>query len=578
MVLCCICGVQLDSGGHGGRCVQCLQSEVDITEGISRRAHITQCRTCGRFVRPGGSNAHMVSAEFESRELLGICLKSIKGISKEHQVVDATFLWTEPHSKELRVKLVVQKEAMSGVVLQQTLTVEIRIENLQCKPCQKSFTKHTWESNVQLRQRTDHRRTLLNLEQLILQHKAHTQLIKVEQSKDGLDFFFRSERDAQAFVQFVKGVAVIKHQSSKHLVSHNAQNSSYRYKRTTLVELCPVCRDDFVFLPPKLAQSLGGLPRYLLCTKAATFLNLLDPSSGRSLDISAVEYWKKPFSAAFAQKQLTEFVVLDVTPVDFDIAPSRGRKDAQYCDVEIARVADFGQNEERIVVRSHLGHVLQPSDHALGYDLRTLNTGLDEEEMLRLPMEVYLVRKQRPEKKNHNNRKKTGGASKKGKKPKEHEIADAPPHDADQTENPTALTEELAGIGDNEDGEAFSEEDENEDAELRAAAQKMLSTLGSVDTEDQEAEPDPTQVELGTTDAILVTDVPENSAELAEPSFQDSDQEPSTIGKASRTRKKQGRAGASFAAYPDVGDESGTLAKQPDERARAKGGRGYKKK
>ena len=38
-----------------------------------------------------------------------MCLKKLKGLSKVH-LVDAGFVWTEPHSKRVKVKLTIQKE------------------------------------------------------------------------------------------------------------------------------------------------------------------------------------------------------------------------------------------------------------------------------------------------------------------------------------------------------------------------------------------------------------------------------------------------------------------------------------
>jgi len=64
------------------------------------------CRNCDRFLSPP---ATWTTAEPESRELLAICLKKLKGLSKV-RLVDAGFIWTEPHSKRLKVKLTIQKE------------------------------------------------------------------------------------------------------------------------------------------------------------------------------------------------------------------------------------------------------------------------------------------------------------------------------------------------------------------------------------------------------------------------------------------------------------------------------------
>ena len=50
-----------------------------------------------------------MSCALESRELLALCLKKVKGLGKV-KLVDAGFVWTEPHSKRIKVKLTVQKE------------------------------------------------------------------------------------------------------------------------------------------------------------------------------------------------------------------------------------------------------------------------------------------------------------------------------------------------------------------------------------------------------------------------------------------------------------------------------------
>ena len=38
---------------------------------------------------------------------------------KQVKLIDASFIWTEPHSKRLKLKLTIQKEVFSGVILQQ---------------------------------------------------------------------------------------------------------------------------------------------------------------------------------------------------------------------------------------------------------------------------------------------------------------------------------------------------------------------------------------------------------------------------------------------------------------------------
>ena len=62
----------------------------------------------------------------ESKELLTFCVKKVKGLNKV-KLVDAGFLWTEPHSRRLKVKVSIQKEVLNGAILQQTFVVEVRL-------------------------------------------------------------------------------------------------------------------------------------------------------------------------------------------------------------------------------------------------------------------------------------------------------------------------------------------------------------------------------------------------------------------------------------------------------------------
>ena len=52
-------------------------------------------------------------------------MKKVKGLNKV-KLVDAGFLWTEPHSRRLKVKVTIQKEVLNGAILQQTFVVEVR--------------------------------------------------------------------------------------------------------------------------------------------------------------------------------------------------------------------------------------------------------------------------------------------------------------------------------------------------------------------------------------------------------------------------------------------------------------------
>lgn len=75
-----------------------------------------------------------VAAAPESRELLALCLKKLRGLQKV-RIVDASFIWTEPHSRRVRVKLTVQDTVSDGVLLQQSFEVIYVVAWQQCPEC-----------------------------------------------------------------------------------------------------------------------------------------------------------------------------------------------------------------------------------------------------------------------------------------------------------------------------------------------------------------------------------------------------------------------------------------------------------
>lgn len=111
-------------------CVTCIRSQVDITEGIPKQVVCSWCKGCGRYLVPPN---FWLEAELESKELLAYCLKRIKGLNKV-KLIDAGFIYTEPHSKRLKVKLTVQKEVFNGTILQQQFVVEIVVQNVRSAP------------------------------------------------------------------------------------------------------------------------------------------------------------------------------------------------------------------------------------------------------------------------------------------------------------------------------------------------------------------------------------------------------------------------------------------------------------
>lgn len=112
-----------------------------------------------------------------------------------------------------------------------------------------------------------HQRTMLHLEQLILKHNAHRDVLNIKQESGGMDFFFSELNKANAFVDFLSSVVPMKCKKSQELISQDIHTSTKSYKFTFSVELVPICRDDLVALPIKVAKQSGNIFPLTFCHK-----------------------------------------------------------------------------------------------------------------------------------------------------------------------------------------------------------------------------------------------------------------------------------------------------------------------
>lgn len=146
---CCLCGT-LIAPNAANQCSTCLAQEFDLAGRLRRGpagAHtidLHQCRQCRRYAR---TPKQYLLAEPESPELLAICLKQIPALQgtghpKLH-LVDAGFIWTEPHSMRFKVRCTVRTE-YHQVQVQQRVAVELHVKWQQCPDCNREFTSRTW--------------------------------------------------------------------------------------------------------------------------------------------------------------------------------------------------------------------------------------------------------------------------------------------------------------------------------------------------------------------------------------------------------------------------------------------------
>ncbi|KAJ4000688.1 NMD3 family-domain-containing protein [Lentinula boryana] len=408
-VLCADCGTPIVPNS-ANLCVACLRNTVDITEGIPKQASVSYCRNCERFLAPPQA---WILARPESSELLALCLKKLKGLAKV-RLTEAHFIWTEPHSKRLRVSLTIQKEVLTSTILEQTFEIEYLVQHGQCPDCAKLAAKNTWKALVQVRQKVSHKRTFLFLEQLILKHGAQKDTISVKEVKDGLDFFYSQRSHAIKVVEFLTSVVPVRSKASEQLLSSDTHSSTANFKYTYSVEIMPICKDDLVCIPPKQARQLGNISPLTVCTRVGSSIQLLDPATLQTCEITSAVYWRNPFDSLATVTDLVEFTVLDVEAdgrsrgkfvlADAQVALAGAFRSGQVQDENSMDYESSGYTNQIYHTRTHLGGILQPGDTALGYFLTNSNYNSDDFASLpseRIP-DIMLVKKTYPNRRKKN--------------------------------------------------------------------------------------------------------------------------------------------------------------------------------
>ena len=437
-IVCCICGVVMDANSEG-ICEACAKKNIDITTGITKVASLIYCRTCERYKRPP-----WIKVERESQDMMNLCLSKIKGLNKV-QLIDSSFVWTEPHSKEIKIKLTIQKE-LNKSLISTSFIVTLKEDWTQCEDCKKTFTPHIWRAVVQLRQKVNHKRTFLFLEQVILKHKAQNKALNIKEHPEGVDFYFSNRSQANTFCSFIHEFLPCQLKTSRQLISVDEKSNEAEYKETFRLEIAPICQDDLVILNEDTYKKLGSIGPVLLCYKQIKSLKFIDPITFETLDLDNNTYWRYELKSEIDRKCLSEFLILNVEEeIDYKklaekdksqrvikkIVNNRKHKvqkmdlddtkssiktnlsnDSKYMEllekkledkkikivnVKCIRNSEKEENKEIIEVRTFLGRKMHPGDVYYGYDLTRINISDENEEFLskkkgKIP-DIILVKK-----------------------------------------------------------------------------------------------------------------------------------------------------------------------------------------
>lgn len=304
--LCCECGSLIEPN-PANMCVACLRNHVDLTEGIKYMG-IWMSAPCGsthgsEFIRlvcvncrdsqAGGplflpklraisATTHRMGAmHARIARAAGSLLEKVVWPERS-EMVDAGFVWTEPHSKRIKVKLTVHKEVFGGTMLQQVFIVEFTVTNQMCDDCHRTEAKDFWRCLVQVRQRSENKKTFYYLEQLILKHKAHESTLGIKPKHGGLDFYYATENHARKMVDFLQTMLPVKFTESKRLISHDIHSNTYNCKYTYAVDIASISKDSLVCLSKKSAQQLGSISQICLVQRVANTIHLIDPLTAQS--------------------------------------------------------------------------------------------------------------------------------------------------------------------------------------------------------------------------------------------------------------------------------------------------------
>ncbi|CAI8586821.1 unnamed protein product [Vicia faba] len=362
-------------------CVKCLPSKNDITLGLRKKHYLLHCPQCKSYL---DSPKTAIKLQFQSEEFLAFCIKQLEKnlTSKNVRLLRSQTIPTQPDSNIIKISVTVQKEVPNGETLQQSYFVDFVQHNRICDLCTRVRPNpNQWNSVVQLKQQAAccDMRSFFHLERVILRHCVAANDVRINKMKHGNTFFFPNRISANKFIDFVKGQVPVRISESNGFVSPVTKTNCNSYRYNFSVEVCPIYRQDLIFLPPKVALSLGNIGPFVICTNLTNVITLFDPLTSTQCCLDSDMYWRAPFKSLLTRKDLVVYIVLDVKEVCSEVTID-GKKFG-LANAEVARVNDLGKNDTRFSIKTHLGYVLTTGDYALGYDLWEANCSDSEIEL-----------------------------------------------------------------------------------------------------------------------------------------------------------------------------------------------------
>ena len=241
------------------------------------------------------------------------------------------------------------------------------------------------------------------LEAQLTKAGMHNLMIGVENSKQGMDFYFKQKNQAEKVVNFISTHLPMKSKFSKKHISTDPRSGKTRFELTYAVDIAPLGRGDLLLMPTNLNSKNSSAGEVVLVSKVASSIHLINPVTLKRDELTASRYFSKEkhIRSLMSPAELVRFVILDIEPLtevynSGDDGRQNGIKESgglladaevRICnflllfetichlsvifnyDFQVARESDLGFNDKTFHIRTHLGHLLKPGDMALGYDM-----------------------------------------------------------------------------------------------------------------------------------------------------------------------------------------------------------------
>lgn len=388
-ILCPACGTPTTARSDGTvLCRACVAASGDdwrlpLQRHIERYPKILsfcRCPLCERVLTSEVSKQERWEGlDWESEQLLAFLLRRVKsallgkravsaieGLSRalgdgKLSLDDARFVWTEPHSRRVKLEVVVG-HAGEGGASKHKCELEFYEERRRCKTCLgESSTRGRkmgsgggdFNSKVQVRVKgAGGKRTLRSLEDALKQLGGAATAARRHAA--GFDVEFASRQHAAKFLSDLRrsGRAPLRvEQPTKKLVTHDEHTNAADWQRTTLVWVPPIDKHDIV---------VSGSSTFALVVGVRNTIRVVDLVTRNERDVTAEQYFKDPSEAVMSTTDLVDFEVLDDAFVSRDGAPPRRYVAPCLPDGPKPGRVYTGYDLQTIAHRVHLVHGLPP--------------------------------------------------------------------------------------------------------------------------------------------------------------------------------------------------------------------------